>query len=78
MVMVEPISPCLRSRRRIAVMQSPKLPGRSESPKYFAETAVGAVVLLSIQFLSLPLLVIGLSLVGSAQLFSQWRAARNP
>ena len=50
----------------------------SEAPKYFGETAVGAVVLLSIQFLSLPLLVIGLSLIGAAKLFSRWRAARNP
>ncbi|MFL6233956.1 MAG: hypothetical protein ACJ76N_12550 [Thermoanaerobaculia bacterium] len=43
---------------------------------YFAETAVGAVVLLSLQFLSLPLLVGGLALIGLVKLVSRWRAAR--
>jgi hypothetical protein len=40
---------------------------------YFAETAIGAVVLLSIQFLSLPLLVGGLALIGILKLFSSLR-----
>ena len=38
---------------------------------YFAETAVGAVVLISIQFLSLPVLVGGLALIGAAKLVSR-------
>jgi hypothetical protein len=42
---------------------------------YFAETAVGAVVLLSIQFLSLPVLIGGLALIRLVKLVSRWRAA---
>jgi hypothetical protein len=38
----------------------------------FAETAVGAVVLLSIQFLSLPLLIGGLALIGPVKLVSRY------
>lgn len=34
----------------------------------FAETALGAVVLLSLQFLSLPLLAVGLALIGGVKL----------
>ncbi len=44
---------------------------RDASKDYFAETAVGAVVLLSIQFLSLPLLVGGLALIGIAKLVAR-------
>ncbi|HEX3554352.1 MAG TPA: hypothetical protein VIA62_14090 [Thermoanaerobaculia bacterium] len=40
---------------------------------YFAETAIGAVVLLSIQFLSLPVLVGGLALIGITKLFLRLR-----
>jgi hypothetical protein len=39
-----------------------------QPPAYFAETAVGAVVLLSIQFLSLPILIGGLALIGIVKL----------
>jgi hypothetical protein len=46
-----------------------------EERSYFAETAVGAVVLLSIQFLSLPLLVGGLALIGTVKLVSRLRAS---
>ena len=45
----------------------------SKQPEYFAETAVGAVVLLSIQFLSIEILVGGLALIGVAKLFSWWK-----
>ena len=41
---------------------------------YFAETAIGAVVLVAIQFLSLPVLAAGLALIGIAKLFSASRA----
>lgn len=51
--------------------------GDSQSSRYFAETAVGAVVLLSLQFLSLPLLVGGLALIGIARLVSH-RLRRRP
>ena len=44
---------------------------RDASKGYFAETAVGAVVLLSIQFLSLPLLIGGLTLIGIAKLVAR-------
>ena len=47
-----------------------------ERAPYFAETAVGAVVLLAIQFLSLPILLGGLALIGLARLVSKWRTAR--
>ena len=41
---------------------------RSTPAEPFAATAIGAVVLLSIQFLSLPLLVGGLAVIGLARL----------
>ena len=44
--------------------------------KYFAETAIGAVVLVAIQFLSLPVLVGGLALIGIVKLVSVFRARR--
>lgn len=40
--------------------------------EHFAETATGTIVLLSLQFLSLPLLVVGLALIGIAKLFSRF------
>lgn len=43
--------------------------------KYFAETAVGAVALLSLQFLSLPILVGGLALIGMWKIVSSLRTA---
>jgi len=43
---------------------------------YFAETAVGAVILLSIQFLSLPMLIGGLALLGIVRLVRKARAAK--
>lgn len=51
--------------------------GKPRPTGYFAETAVGAVVLLSLQFLSLPLLAGGLALIGIAKLVSASRAART-
>ena len=42
---------------------------------FFAETAIGAVVLVAIQFLSLPILAGGLALIGIAKLVSRWRSA---
>lgn len=48
-----------------------------QPPKYFAETAIGAVVLLAIQFLSVPVLVGGLTLIGIVKLVSSFRAARS-
>jgi hypothetical protein len=42
--------------------------------EYFAETSIGAVVLLSIMFLSQAILVGGLGLIGIAKLFSRWRS----
>jgi MYXO-CTERM domain-containing protein len=42
-----------------------------ERASYFPETAIGAVVLVAIQFLSLPILVGGLALVGLATLVSR-------
>jgi hypothetical protein len=45
----------------------------SKPAESFAETAVGAVVLLSIMFVSLPLLAGGLALIGIAKLVSHWR-----
>jgi hypothetical protein len=41
----------------------------------FAETAIGAVVLLSLQFLSLPILLGGLALIGIAKLVSRLRTS---
>lgn len=49
----------------------------SKPAEYFAETATGAVVLLAIQFLSLPILAVGLALVGIAKLFSWLRATSS-
>jgi hypothetical protein len=43
---------------------------------YFAETAAGAVVLTSLQFLSLPILIGGLALIGAAKMISRHRHAR--
>jgi len=40
-------------------------------PEHFAETTIGAVVLVAIQFLSLPVLVGGLVLIAVAKLFSR-------
>ena len=51
--------------------KAPRQPPRSDG--YFAETAIGAVVLLSIQFLSLPVLVGGLAVIGAVKLFSRFR-----
>jgi hypothetical protein len=45
----------------------------SQRSYYFAETAIGAVVLVSIQFLSLPILLGGLALIGAAKLVSRLR-----
>ena len=44
-----------------------------ERPAYFAETAAGAVILIAIQFLSLPLLVAGLLLLGIGRLVKSRR-----
>ncbi|HEX7183135.1 MAG TPA: hypothetical protein VF756_14940 [Thermoanaerobaculia bacterium] len=49
----------------------------SKPADYFAETAIGAVVLLAIQFLSLPILVGGLALIGIAKLVSNLRATHT-
>lgn len=46
-----------------------------EPAGYFAETAVGAVVLIAFQFLSLPILVGGLIVLGAVKLFSASRTA---
>jgi hypothetical protein len=51
---------------------------QESKPAYFAETAVGAVVLLALQFLSLPILVGGLALVGTTKLVSALRTASPP
>jgi hypothetical protein len=48
---------------------------RSQPADYFAETAIGAVVLVAIQFLSLPVLVGGLALIGIAKLLFRSRSA---
>lgn len=47
----------------------------SKPTPYFAETAVGAVVLLALQFLSLPILVGGLALIGVWKIVSSFRTA---
>lgn len=47
-----------------------------EQAPYFEETALGAVVLLGLQFLSLPVLVGGLALLGIARLVSRARAKK--
>jgi hypothetical protein len=47
----------------------PTMNRASKPAGYFAETAVGAVVLIALQFLSLPILVGGLVFVGIAKLF---------
>jgi hypothetical protein len=41
---------------------------------FFEETAIGAVVMLSLMFLSPTLLIGGLALIGLAKLVSHWRA----
>lgn len=41
--------------------------------RFFEETGIGAVVLLSIMFLSPSILVGGLALIGIAKLVSRWR-----
>ena len=46
-------------------------------PTYFAETAIGAVVLIALQFLSLPILVGGLALIGLAKLISSSRSVHT-
>lgn len=45
-----------------------------DSKPYFAETAIGAVVLLAISFLSLPILIGGLALIGLAKLLFRARS----
>ena len=50
------------------------MPTKRTDQSYCAETAAGAVVLLSIQFLSLPLLAGGLALIGIWKLVSRLRA----
>lgn len=45
------------------------------SKGYFAETAVGAVVLVALQFLSLPILIGGLALIGIMKFLSRSRSA---
>ena len=52
-------------------------PQGSKPAEYFAETAIGAVVLLAIQFLSLPVLVGGLLLIGIAKLVSASGATKT-
>ena len=47
----------------------------SRPAEHFAETAIGAVVLIALQFLSLPILVGGLALIGIAKLFYRLRAS---
>jgi len=44
---------------------------KAQQSGYFAETAVGAVVLVALQFLSLPVLIGGLALIGTAKLLSK-------
>lgn len=48
-----------------------------ERTPYFAETAIGAVVLLAIQFLSLPILIGGLALIGVARFILRSRTANT-
>lgn len=44
---------------------------------FFEETAIGAVVLVALQFLSLPILAGGLALIGIVKLFSALRTANT-
>lgn len=44
---------------------------------FFAETAIGAVVLVALQFLSLPILAGGLALIGIVKLVSTLRTSRR-
>ena len=53
-----------------------RIEGMERTP-YFAETAVGAVTLVAIQFLSLPVLIGGLALLGIAQLVRRARRAKT-
>ena len=48
-----------------------------KAAKYFAETAIGAVVLIAFQFLSVPVLVGGLALIGIAKLVSSLSTFRT-
>lgn len=48
-----------------------------ERTPYFAETAVGAVTLVAFQFLSLPVLIGGLALLGIVQLARRSRRAKT-
>jgi hypothetical protein len=45
----------------------------SQRSDYFEETAIGAFVLVSIQFLSISILLGGLALIGAAKLVSRLR-----
>ncbi len=49
----------------------------SKPAGYFAETAVGAVMIVAFQFLSLPILVGGLVVLGAVKLFSASRTERE-
>ncbi len=70
-----------RARDRTTIGGHPReeapMTRESQPPRYFAETAIGAVVLVAIQFLSLPVLVGGLALIGIAKLVSSIRTART-
>ncbi len=48
-----------------------------ERAPYFAETAIGAVLLIAIQFLSLPILIGGVILIGVTRFVLRSRIA-NP
>jgi hypothetical protein len=49
---------------------------QSRPAEHFAETATGVVVLIAIQFLSLPVLVGGLALIGITKLFFSLRTPK--
>ncbi|HWM89287.1 MAG TPA: hypothetical protein VN493_00820 [Thermoanaerobaculia bacterium] len=53
------------------------MPTNDRKEQYFAETAIGAVVLIAVQFLSLPILIGGLALIGIARLLFRSRTART-
>jgi hypothetical protein len=46
----------------------------SKPAEFFEETTIGAVVMLSLMFLSPTILLGGLALIGAAKLVSRWRA----
>jgi hypothetical protein len=50
-------------------------PDSKPASAFFEETAIGAVVLVALQFLSLPVLAGGLALIGIAKLVSALRTA---